>query len=144
MATLTPVSSFWKKVAHGTLAGLGGGAVFAVLLALAGLFEGIASTLGLSGALTGFVIHVVFSQVLGVAFRVLHADSVFSSWGITVMWGLIYGAIWFVLGPLVGVAWLNQQPLFHFDETSWMSLAGHLLYGLVVAVLSGHLHRRHQ
>lgn len=132
-----------RKIGHGALAGLTGGLVFAIMLAIAGLFEGIAETLGLSGVLTGFVIHVVFSQVLGSLFTLVHADSVFASWGSTAFWGAIYGVVWFTLGPLIGVAWLNEQPLFHIDSVSWVSLAGHIVYGLVVALVSGHLHRRH-
>jgi hypothetical protein len=45
--------------------------------------------------------------------------------------GLHWGAIWWILGPLLIMPAMMGMPLFTIDGMSPMSLLGHLIYGAV-------------
>jgi len=49
--------------------------------------------------------------------------------------GLGYGLVWWVLGPLVIMPARLGMGLFMFNKTTWQSLMGHLIYGLVLGVV---------
>jgi hypothetical protein len=49
--------------------------------------------------------------------------------------GLGYGVVWWVLGGLLIMpAWLGMG-VFMFNTMAWMSLLGHLIYGLLLGVV---------
>jgi hypothetical protein len=49
--------------------------------------------------------------------------------------GLVYGVIWWVLGALLIMpAWLGM-PVFTFTMAAWMSLVGHLIYGVLLGAV---------
>lgn len=50
--------------------------------------------------------------------------------------GLAYGALWWVLGPLVPMPAMMGMPLFAFDSVAVMSLVGHLVYGVTLGVVA--------
>ncbi|MCW2135443.1 MerR family transcriptional regulator [Arthrobacter sp. VKM Ac-2550] len=55
---------------------------------------------------------------------------------ISVLIGLAYGALWWVLGPLVIMPLMLGMPLFTMDAMAMLSLMGHLVYGLVLALVA--------
>lgn len=49
--------------------------------------------------------------------------------------GAGYGVVWWVLGGVVIMpAWLGM-PVFTFGTAAWMSLIGHLVYGLLLGAV---------
>lgn len=50
--------------------------------------------------------------------------------------GLGYGAIWWVLGPLVIMTAILGMPLFMVNIMAGLSLTGHLAYGAILALLA--------
>ena len=83
----------------------------------------------------GWLIHLFNSALFGVIFVLL-----FSRWltrrGPAMLLGLLYGAAWWVVGALLIMpAWLGMNDMiFHVGANQWWSLAGHLIYGLLLAV----------
>jgi hypothetical protein len=65
-----------------------------------GMLPMIGGLVGSSSALVGFLVHIVISAVIGASFGVL-LGARSTSFGQGASWGLVYGAIWWVLGPLV-------------------------------------------
>jgi hypothetical protein len=64
----------------------------------------------------------------------------FSRWlsrrGRAMVLGLLYGAAWWVVGALwIMPAWLGMDEMvFEIGANRWWSLAGHLIYGLLLAI----------
>jgi len=53
------------------------------------------------------------------------------------LFGLLYGAFWWVLGGLFLMpVWLGMKA-FVIDETAWKSLVGHLIYGTLLGAVYG-------
>ena len=125
-----------KNLKNGALGGLAGGLVFGVLMGAMGMLPMIGKMAGHATATTGFVVHMLISAVIGLSFALLMGGFI-SSRPASIGFGLSYGAIWWLLGPLTlmplmmgmgfGVNWSlgaasNMLP----------SLYGHLMYGAVL------------
>jgi hypothetical protein len=140
MATATPseVAADTGTAAHpirggllGAGAGVLGGIVFGLMMQLL-----MPPMLGMIGSLVGapglgWLVHLVISALLGAGFGVTLARRV-SGWGTALGYGLLYGVIWWVLGPLLLMPILmGMGPQFGmaFAGDTLMSLGGHLVYG---------------
>lgn len=118
------------RAAHGALAGIAGGIVFGMLMAMMGMLPMVAMLVGSQSAVVGGLVHLVISAGIGAVFGLV-APAV--GLGALLGAGALYGMVWWVLGPLVIMpAWLGM-PLFTFDQTALMSLMGHVIFGLVAA-----------
>ncbi|HEX3784757.1 MAG TPA: hypothetical protein VHX38_34280 [Pseudonocardiaceae bacterium] len=129
----------------GALAGFVGGLVFGASMAVFGMLPTVASIVHTDSVVAGFVVHMVFAVVIGAGFGVFAVRQRIRV-GETMFWGLIYGAFWWFLGPQ------TLLPLFRGLPVAWTlagaqallpSLIGHLVYGLVVAVVFVLIRRDH-
>lgn len=50
--------------------------------------------------------------------------------------GLGYGALWWVLGPLVIMPAMLGMPLFAIEAMAMVSLMGHLVYGVILGLVA--------
>ncbi len=121
---------------RGAFAGLLGGSVFGVWMAEKGVLAAIASMAGGSSPLLGLVMHLVISMGIGASFAVLFTRLAV---GLTpsVLWGLVYGFIWWFLGPLTlmslmmgaGLQWTTSAIAQTIPSLIW-----HLVFGGVLGV----------
>jgi hypothetical protein len=133
----------------GAVAGLVGGLVFGVLMAMMGVLPMVGMLVGVEDAAVGFFVHLVNSAVIGAIFGVLAWRFAARLWP-ALGAGAVYGVIWWVLGALTLMPlWLSftadaamRDMVFVVERDQWMSLMGHLLYGLVTALVLFGLHRR--
>ncbi|MFQ5915531.1 MAG: hypothetical protein ACE5JS_20365 [Nitrospinota bacterium] len=121
---------------RGAFAGLLGGIVFGVWMAEKGALVALASMAGGSSPVQGLVMHLVFSMAIGASFGVL-----FSRLAVglipSILWGLVYGFIWWFLGPLtlmslmlgMGLQWTASAVAQTIPSLIW-----HLVYGGVLGV----------
>ncbi|WP_426975440.1 hypothetical protein ACQCSU_11775 [Pseudarthrobacter sp. O4] len=130
------VSGLGRRVAAGVAGGIAGGLVFGVLMAMMGMLPVIASMVGSSSAVVGFGVHLVISVFIGLGLTVLFGNRFLSGYGRGALTGLGYGAIWWVLGPLMIMPVMMGMPLFAVDLTALMSLMGHLIYGVILALVA--------
>src|SRR6266542_2184943 len=100
MGTSARESNLVQRAIWGAIAGLAGGVVFGVVMAAGGMLPMVAGLVGSDSAAVGGVVHLVISAIIGAGFGLV-AGGMSTSWGSGVVSGLIYGAIWWVLGPLV-------------------------------------------
>ncbi|MEV2278100.1 hypothetical protein AB0I72_21190 [Nocardiopsis sp. NPDC049922] len=136
--TPTPlVTRVWR----GAAAGVGGGVVFGTLMAMMGMLPMIAGMVGSDSALVGMVVHLVISAVIGAGFGLVAAPLAHRV-GALLAAGAGYGALWWVLGPLVAMPMMMGMPLFMINQMTMMSLMGHVIYGLVTAGVLFALSRR--
>ncbi len=121
---------------RGAFAGLLGGSVFGIWMAEKGGLAAIASMGGGSSPLLGLVMHLVISMGIGASFAVLFfrvAVGLIPS----ILWGLVYGFIWWFLGPLtmmslmmgMGLQWTASAVAQTIPSLIW-----HLVFGGVLGV----------
>jgi hypothetical protein len=93
----------------------------------------------------GFAVHMIISALIGMSFGLLFRHES-PNFGSAIAWGLLYGLIWWFLGPLTLVPILLGQ---QFEWTIQAAgallplLVGHLIYGAATAFAFAVLERRH-
>lgn len=124
-----------RRVASGAAGGVAGGLVFGMLMAIMGMLPVVASMVGSDSAAVGFGVHMVISVLIGWGLTVPFAG-LLTSYGKAALIGLGYGALWWVLGPLVIMPTVLGMPLFTVDLPALMSLMGHFVYGIILALVA--------
>lgn len=100
-----------RRISAGAIGGIAGGPVFGVLMAMMGMLPMIASMVGSDSALVGFGIHLVISVLIGLGLTVPFAG-LLKSYGRGALIGLAYGALWWLLGPLLIMPSMLGMPVF--------------------------------
>ena len=125
-----------RNIQNGAVAGIAGGIVFGIMMGMMGMLPMIGQMAGLPNAFAGFLIHLVISALIGGSFAVLF-QAFAKTTGTGLGYGLVYGAIWWVLGPLTLMPFMMGMGL----GTNWNaaaatamlpSLVGHLIFGLIL------------
>lgn len=145
----TSQAGIGTRITSGAIAGVAGGADFGVLMAMMGMLPMVGMLIGVESAAVGFLVHLANSAVIGAIFGVL-AWSLADRAGPVLGAGIVYGAIWWVLGALILMPlWLSvtadpmmRDMVFVVGPDQWMSLLGHVLFGLVTAGVLFALRRR--
>jgi uncharacterized membrane protein YagU involved in acid resistance len=129
----------------GAAASLAGGLLFSLVMVATGFLPQVASLVGGSSPALGFVVHMGISALVGMSYGVLFAYEA-PDFGSSVAWGLVYGLVWWFLGPL------TLMPILLGGQFTWTteaaavalpSLIGHLIYGAATACTFLLLERRH-
>ena len=86
---------------------------------------------------------MVLSAFIGAGYGLI-AWRFSGGWLTAVISGLVYGAIWWVLGALTLMPLLlgMTQMVFVIGQAQWMSLVGHLIYGVITALVFIPLRKR--
>ncbi|MBT2515668.1 hypothetical protein J7E82_19605 [Arthrobacter sp. ISL-30] len=105
-------------------------------MAMMGMLPMVASMVGSDSAWVGFGVHLVISVLIGLGLTVPFAHLVLTSYARGALAGLAYGVLWWILGPLLIMPSMLGMPLFMLDLTALMSLMGHLIYGVVLALVA--------
>ena len=133
MTGLRPVAA---SMGRGAAAALVGGLAFGAAMIELGMLTSVASLIQAEAPIIGFVVHMAVAALIGTGFGLTvcyHRPRT----GETLYWGLIYGALWWFLGPL------TLMPLWLTGELAWSiaraqgalpSLLGHLGFGVVTAL----------
>jgi hypothetical protein len=140
-----PGARLLRSLAWGAGASLAGGALFALLIAFSGGLSRVVRLTGGTSPATAVSFQLLVSAVIGMSYGVLfrwEAPGEEASVG----WGLLYGLVWWYLGPL------TLLPFFLGEACTWTTadadaalpwLVGQLLYGALTGWLFFRLERRH-
>lgn len=140
-----PGSRILYSLGWGAIASLLGGLLFSIIMLKIGLLPTMATIVGSSSVILGFVVHMLISTVIGMSYGLLFQREA-PNFGSSIAWGLLYGLIWWFLGPL------TLMPLLLSGAVTWTttaanealpSLIGHLIYGVATAIAFLALERRH-
>lgn len=125
-----------RAVGRGAVGGLVGGLVFTVVMLRLDILPMIAALVGSESLLTGFLVHLVIANLIGISYGFLFRGQSFD-FGAALGWGLSYGFFWWLLGPL------TLMPILLGGIPQWSvaaaadafgSLVGHLAYGAALGV----------
>jgi uncharacterized membrane protein YagU involved in acid resistance len=140
MATRTQATasgSLVQRIIGGVVGGVVGGLVFGTMMGLMGMLPMVAMVVDSESAAVGFLYHMFNSVVIGALFGLIFGG-LSHTYGQGAAWGLLYGAIWWVLGPLVLMPLMLGMGLqvgMAFTAPMLMSLVGHLIYGLLTGLV---------
>jgi hypothetical protein len=132
-----PGLRLFRSLSWGAFAGLMGGLVSSPILFATGVLSSVAGLdTHLSGR-SGFFLHLLVSAIIGMTYGLLFRNEA-SSLGLGVMWGWLFGVIWWYIGPM------TLLPLLLTGECDWRasaassllpSLTGHLIFGATTALI---------
>jgi uncharacterized membrane protein YagU involved in acid resistance len=134
-----------RSLGWGAVASLVGGVFFSLVMASTGALSRIANLVGGTSPLLGFLVHLVISAPIGMSYGVLFQRES-PTVGAGVVWGMLYGLVWWFLGPLTFL------PIMLGGSFTWTpeaanaalpELIGHLLYGAATALVFLLLERHH-
>jgi len=135
-----------RSLGWGALAGFQGGLVSSPVMFATGVLPGIAGGDVPPTILHGLMLHLLVSIIIGMTFGLLFRHES-TSIGLGVMWGWLFGLIWWYLGPITFL------PLLSTGETDWRasavsallpSLMGHLIFGATTALVFLFVERRYR
>lgn len=127
-------STLVTSVIQGVTAGLIGGSVFGVQMAVGGMLPMVAQLIGSQSPVVGFIVHLLISAVIGAVYGVI-AARLPAGWLVSMGAGIVNGIVWWVLGALVIMPLMLGMTamVFQIGDAQWMSLVGHLIFGIVTA-----------
>jgi uncharacterized membrane protein YagU involved in acid resistance len=125
-----------RLAALGAIAGIGGGIAFGMLMAMMGMLPMVAMLVGSESAVVGFIVHLAISAFIGAVYGVA-AGRFPNTAKVALVGGVVNGLVWWVLGALILMPLMlgMSQMVFVIESAQWMSLMGHIIYGLVTAFL---------
>lgn len=134
-----------RSLGWGAVASIVGGVLFSLVMASTGALSRVASIVGGTSPVVGFFVHLVISVPIGMSYGVLFQRES-PNVGAGVVWGMLYGLVWWFLGPLTFL------PIMLGGSFTWTpaaasaalpELIGHLFYGAATAIVFLLLERRH-
>jgi uncharacterized membrane protein YagU involved in acid resistance len=141
-----PGARLVSSLEWGAAASVAGGAVFTLVMLSVGFLPRVAGIVGGSSALLGFFVHMLISALIGMSYGLLfRREAPDRATGLA--WGLLYGLIWWFVGPL------TLLPVLLGNSFTWTpaaaaallpSLVGHLMYGAATAAVFLALEKRHR
>ncbi len=140
-----PGSRYLYSLRWGAIASLVGGLLFSLVMLTTGVLPSVASLVGGSSPVLGFIVHMFISAIIGMSYGVLFQHEA-PNFGSGLAWGLLYGLTWWFIGPL------TLMPILLGGSVTWTitaagallpSLIGHLFYGAATAFVFLVLERRH-
>ncbi len=138
MATVAPREhSLSQRVMGGIVGGVLGGLVFGAMMGMMGMLPMVASVMGSQSGLVGFVYHMFNSIIIGALYGFAFGNQS-HTFAPGAKWGLLYGFIWWILGPLVLMPLMLGMGLQFgaaLTPPMLMSLMGHLIYGLITGLV---------
>ncbi len=142
----SPAARSLYALGWGGLASLVGGLLFSFIMIATGVLPRVGQLVGVDSPWVGFIVHFLISVAIGASFGLLFHDEVIT-FGSGIAWGLLYGLVWWFVGPL------TLMPILLGGTFTWTlaaahlvlaSLIGHLIYGAATALVFLILERRHQ
>lgn len=123
-----------KLITSGAIAGLIGGAVFGMMMGMMGMLPMVGMLVGQESAVIGFIVHMLISAFIGAVYGLVAGRYALNTTN-ALIGGIINGIVWWVLGALVLMPLMlgMSQMVFVIEQTQWLSLMGHIIYGLVTS-----------
>lgn len=136
MTTTTISASSSKTIINGIIGGLAGGVVFGILMAMMGMLPMVGMLVRQENAFIGFLVHMGISTFIGAiyGFVISRFPNQIST---ALLGGSLNGIVWWVLGALIMMPLMlgMNDMVFVIGQAQWMSLLGHLIYGVIAGLI---------
>ena len=118
----------------GAIAGLAGGVIFGIMMGVMGMLPMIGMLVRQENAVVGSVVHLAISAFIGAVYGVVAGRLPFNA-STAFFGGIVNGIVWWVLGALILMPLLlgMTHMILVLGQPQWMSLLGHIIYGLVTS-----------
>lgn len=134
-----------RAVIAGSIAGLLGGLFYGRWTVQVDNFPLLAGFVGSDAVQVGYAFHLLVAIIIGASYGLLFRDES-KSLGPSLIRGVVYGMIWWIVGPLTimpillgdGVQWSLEA-----GQATYGALIGHIIYGIVLAFFYTLLSRLH-
>ena len=128
--------SLTSSILNGAIAGLGGGLIFGMLMAMMGMLSMVGMLVGSESAIVGFIVHMAISAFIGALYGLV-AIRLPQTTGVAIGAGAVNGVVWWVLGALIMMPLMLGMSgmVLKIGGDQWLSLMGHLIYGIVTALI---------
>ena len=126
-----------RAIGGGAMAGIAGGLLFTIVMVKVGFLPTVASLVGAGSETAGFFVHLAISILIGAAYGLLFRRQAYDS-GSALGWGVSYGFVWWLLGPLTLLPLLlGRAPEWTAPVASGLiaSLVGHIAYGAGLGIV---------
>jgi uncharacterized membrane protein YagU involved in acid resistance len=135
-ANRTASRSLVSAVVAGAIAGLGGGIVFGMMMATMGMLPMVAMLVGSQSPLVGFIVHMVISAGIGGAYGLV-VNRLPKTVPTGIVAGSINGVVWWILGALILMPLMlgMSEMVLQIGGPQWLSLMGHVIYGVITGLL---------
>ncbi|MEN8654829.1 hypothetical protein ABCR94_30620 [Streptomyces sp. 21So2-11] len=126
-------------VAWGAAAGLAGGAGMGIWMSVSrpmmdtAMITMVAGLLGSTNAVAGWLIHLSIALLASITFGALLGQFARRLVPAAVL-GLLYGAVWWVVGALWIMPANMGMPVFAWNDVTRSSLGAHLVFGLLAGL----------
>lgn len=100
-----------------------------------GMLPMVAALVGSQSAVVGFLVHMLISAFIGAVYS-LTVNRFSLGAGAALGAGMVNGIVWWVLGALILMPLMlgMSDMIFQIGRDQWMSLMGHLIYGVATAL----------
>jgi hypothetical protein len=122
------------RIGAGIIGGLVGGVAFGILMQTMDMIPMVAMLVGSEAVAVGWLVHLAIAAFIGATFAVLFGRYATST-GVSSAIGAGYGVVWWVLGALILMPARLGMDVFMFNTMAWQSLAGHVIYGLLLGAV---------
>ncbi|CAO1651334.1 MULTISPECIES: hypothetical protein [unclassified Salinibacterium] len=129
-------ATFGRRILAGVVGGVAGGVVFGMMMAMMGMLPTLAMMVGSESAVVGFLVHLMISIMIGIGLTVLFGNLLLTNYARGAVVGFVYGAIWWVLGPLMMMPLMLGGALFAIDTAALLSLMGHMIFGVILGLVA--------
>lgn len=126
-----------SNIKAGVIGGLVAGVIFGAMMGMMGMLPMVAKLGNGEAVFYGFLLHLIFSVVIGILFSIFLGHAARNAKRGIVL-GLIYGLVWWFLGPLLIMPlWLGMGVMLHAEgmKMALPSLWGHLVYGFLLGLV---------
>lgn len=122
------------RLTAGAIGGFAGALVFGAMLHMMGMIAMIGGLIGAENVAAGWIVHLVIGTLIGVGYSLTFGLQD-QGYGAGAGYGLAYGGIWWVLGPLLIMPLWLGMPALQLGAQQFQSLIGHLAYGLILGLV---------
>ena len=126
-----------KHIKAGIFSGVLAGVIFGALMGMMGMLPMVAMLTGSESAVVGFIVHIIFSAIIGATFAIFFGSTAENDRTASVGLGIAYGFIWWILGPLVLMPQflgMGLQLSLSGSQGAVGSLWGHILFGFFLGL----------
>jgi uncharacterized membrane protein YagU involved in acid resistance len=96
----------------------------------------VAMLVGSESAAVGFIVHMAISAFIGAVYGVV-ASRLPKTTGVAIGAGAVNGIVWWVLGALIVMPLMlgMSAMVLQIGGDQWMSLIGHLIFGVITGLV---------